>query len=70
MLDRLLKHKNINTDEVKLKCAKGNKPDFYKLASMTIGILGKHGSSEKLTLDKHDDDCFDHIDAEFGMANG
>lgn len=34
------------------------------MASMTVGILGKNGPSEKITFDKHDDDCYDHIDAE------
>lgn len=70
MLDRLLNFDANDRDEVKLTCTKGNKADFYKLASQTIGVLGKSGSSQKLTLDKHDDDCYDHIDAEFSMGNG
>lgn len=64
MLERLLQYQTTSFEDKKLTCTKGNKADFYKMASMTVGILGKNGPSEKITFDKHDDDCYDHIDAE------
>jgi len=69
MLERLLSYKTETVEDIKLTCTKGNKADFYRMASMTIGVLGKSGS-QKMVLDKHDDDCFDHIDAELAMGNG
>jgi len=69
MLERLLAYDTDTLDDIKLTCTKGNKGDFYKMASTTIGVLGKSGS-QKIVLDKHDDDCFDHIDAELAVGNG
>ena len=64
-LTNILKLNKVDHTKDLLKCAKGKHSEFFKVGAIEVGIIGNKSSTENITLQRLEDDCFGKVEVNF-----
>lgn len=64
-LTSILNHPKVDRTPELIKCAKGNKAEFFKFGAIEVGFIGNQSATEHKILDRLEDDCFGKVEVNF-----